>query len=225
LKYAFLFQFRAIPVRSSPLSYLLNQAGNVDRKVFRANSFDEAFPDLSKWAEHYNSLGLADLQLVLGEESKRSKGELEIFGAKIPNELVALIGIPSLILLLLQFISTIGYLLNNSEPINVDQASKWSFMLKGFGFLLFGISTILLLPISASVGTLMFAIPESWYRIPVWYTLSLAVIILSLVATVTLDMLRRRVRYDDSPKSELAANPTSTDHQSQSEDGDITMWP
>jgi hypothetical protein len=210
-------QFPTTPVKSDPLSYMLKQVANVDPRLFRVDSFAEAFPNLSTWGEHYGSLKLSDLDIVLGEQSKKSTGELEIFGAKIPNELVALIGIPSLILLLLQFISTAGYLLRTVDPINVEQASQWSLMLKGFGFFLFGFSTTFILPISASVGTVTFATPETWYRIPVWCSLTTFLCILSLVALLMLDMLRRRVKYDDVPKSESTPEEVPPDRPNEPE--------
>jgi hypothetical protein len=91
---SFFCELPTTAINSDPLTYLLKKVDNVEHKLFRAESFAEAFPSLSKWAAHYDTLKLDDLDIVLGEQSKQSRGELEIFGAKIPNELVAWIGLP-----------------------------------------------------------------------------------------------------------------------------------
>ena len=133
---------------------------------------------------------------VLDEQSRESRGEFEVFETKVPNELIALIGIPLLILLLLQLISTSIYLLKNPVDLGVDQASQWSLMLKGVGFFAFGLSTMCILPAAAAVTTFFCATPETWYRVPLWLTTAIAVCILSIIATVRVNMLRSRVSYN-----------------------------
>ena len=204
-------QFATTPIKSDPLWLLLDTVGHVEPKLYRANRFADAFPNLAKWGKNYGTIKLEDLNTILEEQSKQSRGELEIFGAKIPNELVALIGIPSIILLLFQFISTALYLLNNVEPINVDQASRWPLLLKGFGFGLMGLSTTLFLPVIASVATVTYATPETSYRIWFWCSLALFVIVLSGVATMLLDSLRRKVTYESGQASSSSGEVTSPD--------------
>jgi hypothetical protein len=114
--------FPVTPKNSDPLEFLLHTAPGVEKKVSRAESFDDAFPNLTKLGEKYRSLPFDHLNAILGEESKRSKGELEIFGAKIPNELVGWIGIPALGLLFIRFISTCLYLLKHADSIRARRS-------------------------------------------------------------------------------------------------------
>jgi hypothetical protein len=56
-------------------------------------------------------------------------------------------------MLLLQFISASSYLLKDPVALNIEQASQWSLMLKGFGFLVFGLSKNFVLPTAAEYAS------------------------------------------------------------------------
>lgn len=65
--------------------------------------WDKRFSALLRLPPEYRRIQLPELKSLLTAQAQRSKGELEIFGAKIPNEVIALFGVPILILLLFQF--------------------------------------------------------------------------------------------------------------------------
>ena len=137
-------------LHADSLVYLLSKCKKIDPKRVEANAFDDVFSNLAKLGANYRSLTLSDLDGILEDESKRSKGELEVFGAKIPSELVTWVGLPLLAVLLLQFSSVCGYITKRVDTIDVDVASQWSFLLSGFGFVLFGFGTTCLLPAIAA---------------------------------------------------------------------------
>jgi hypothetical protein len=118
------------------LSYWLSKCTGIDPQVRKAETFDEAFPNPATLGVHYRSLKFDDLKSILEEQSKRTKGELELFGTKAPNELITWLGIPLLGLLLLQFAATCSYITDHSAEIGIDEASQWSFLLKGFSVLM-----------------------------------------------------------------------------------------
>jgi hypothetical protein len=60
---------------------------------------------LAQPGDNYQTVPFDKLDGLLADKNKRSKGELELFGAKIPNDLVAWLGIPALALLFKDFLA------------------------------------------------------------------------------------------------------------------------
>jgi len=124
-----LWLFVEMPVEPhwlSPFDAFFAKCQKLLPNLRRAPNFDETFPGLARLGEHYRSLKLTDLDGILEEEGKRSKGELDVFGAKIPSELLTIVGLPALCVLLIQFLSITRYIRANTDTISVEAASKWS---------------------------------------------------------------------------------------------------
>jgi len=131
----------------SPFDLFFEECHSFLPKLERLANFDEEFPNLTKLGPAFRSLRLSDIDRILEEEAKRSKAELEVFGAKIPSELITIVGLPVLWLLLLQFTSICRYIRANTDAISPDGASKYPSVLRGFNVFTF---LVLLLPVAAS---------------------------------------------------------------------------
>jgi hypothetical protein len=93
-------------------------------------------------------------------ETKRSKAELDVVGVKIPGELVTLFGLPALWVLLVQFIATCHYILQNTRQISSEIASKWLNVIKHPVLLFLGFLTIGLLPAGAAIASMPVVPPK-----------------------------------------------------------------
>jgi hypothetical protein len=172
-------EFSADQKWSSPFNHFLDKTHTFLPKLVGPATFDETFPNLALLGPNYRSLLLADLDRILDDESKRSKGELDVFGAKIPSDLLSFIGLPLLWILLVQFISTCRYIRANTAEISIEAASKWSGALKGFGSISFGFLTIWLLPLLASYLTVRYLPPEDKLLLCLFWILFILILLAS----------------------------------------------
>ncbi len=149
-----------------PFDIFFDELHSFFPKLERAASFEDTFPNLTKLGPDFRSLALKDMDRILEEEGKRSKAELDVFGAKIPSELITIVGLPVLWLLLLQFISICRYIRANADSISTDAASKYPSILKGF--IVFTV-LIVFLPGAVSFASMFFVPPKDLLtRIFMW---------------------------------------------------------
>lgn len=207
----------------NPFSYFFTKLGSILPDLRSGASFDETFPNLTQLGLNYRSLKLSDLDPILEEQSKRSKGQLEVFGAKIPSELVPFVGLPLLLAMLLQFTSICHYIRENVTRISADTASKWSILLRGFGFLLFGIVTTFGLPVLVTVLSWLFATPRSlihpigwgWVGSIGWGLVGLMIALAGVSAAWNLLVLRKMVTPKDvggvAAKTDGSTDPNETE--------------
>ena len=192
-----LWLFVEMPVKPhwvSPFDAFFAKCRKLLPKLRRAPNFDETFPGLARLGEHYRSLKLSDLDGILEEEGKRSKGELDVFGAKIPSELLTVVGLPALCVLLLQFLSTSRYIRANTDTISVEAASKWSGLLKGIGFWLYCCIAIWALPIAASVLSQIVVPPKGLVVYCGFWIPTVLIVVFSTCALFHLSAIRKMVR-------------------------------
>jgi hypothetical protein len=185
-------------IKADLLATLLARCNGVDPHRATEHTFDAAFPNLTKLGDHYRSLKLSDLEAILEAESQRSKGDVELFGAKISSELFVLLGLPSLFVLLLQFASLSIYIAQNVVSISIDEASQWSLLLNDIGSIAFGLGAIFILPVFATVMNVLFATTTTWYRWLLWGPLATIVIAASTLSAISIHRLRCRVGIEGS---------------------------
>jgi hypothetical protein len=155
--------------------------------------FANAFPNLSTLPSTLQDEGLDSLGPLL-QAAQQQKGELEVFGAKIPNELIALLGLPALAILLFQFSAVGFYVASNVEWLDQEEASEWSFLLRGWPFLIMSVGTIFVFPALASVLTFFFLPGENSSPKPITLALTIIVVMFGAVAFVAIQRLRSRVQ-------------------------------
>jgi hypothetical protein len=174
----------------------VSPALELDRRRGKHSNFAEAFPNLERISDDYQDKRLVSLGTVLEEGTQQSKEQIEVFGAKISAEVIPLVGLPILIVFLFQFSAVGFYGAGHVERIEEEHASQWSFMLRGWPFLLLSFGTIFVLPATASILSLwmFFKLPEGMlFPKSVYAVLISAVVICSLVAFISLERLRLRV--------------------------------
>lgn len=165
----------------------------LDPVLGKKDSFGAAFPNLEQLndtfqKEVFSSLGNSLQEFVI----QQPKGELEVFGAKIPSELIAIFGLPTLAIFLFQF-SVVGfYTASNTEALGQEEASEWSFLLSGWPFLFMGLAC-LAFPAAVSIWTLFFVVwGDLWPNLG-YLALVLVVLICDIRAFCALLRLRTRV--------------------------------
>jgi hypothetical protein len=156
--------------------------------------WDKRFYALLGLPSEYRKIQLPELKSLLTAQAQRSKGELEVFGAKIPNEIIALFGVPILIILLFQFWAVCSYANSQNDSIKLEDASQWSFLLNAPPFFLMSIGIILILPISSAICSALFISGPSYFPPFVGWIFATVVTLISVLATKHLVRLRNRVR-------------------------------
>jgi hypothetical protein len=170
------------------LDILLNHCSPADKTL--AHDFAQAFPDLSNWINahgEYQTLELADLKNNLSEERQAEKRDFDVFGVKIESDQIAIFGLPTLAFLLFNLGIVARYMANHVEKIDVEVASNWSFLLRGWPFEILTLAVAILLPIAAAAAT--------WIRVHdralLTSILSGVAIVSALFAAHSLFLLRR----------------------------------
>jgi hypothetical protein len=158
------------------LKVLLDRCKGIRADLGRASSFDRAFPNLSKLPNYYLALKLDDLEVRLNEKSESSKGELQVLGVSIPNDMIVYVGTSLLAILLIQFCSVCRYLSRNVAALDLEQASRWHLLLKGFGFSWIGRHAVWFLPIGAILSSIIVVLKPHSYHSWFWCIVALAAI-------------------------------------------------
>lgn len=123
---------------------------------------------------------------------------MKVFGIKFSSDLIPLFGLPTLAVFLFQF-SAIGfYVASNVERLEHEEASQWSFLLRGWPFFLLCFGTVLFLPVVASILSLLPLPGDALLAKPVNLVFGTTVVGLSLAAFIALEILRSRVRRNPS---------------------------
>jgi hypothetical protein len=155
-----------------------------------------AFPNLDRQtkADHQDrTLLLVDLERELSDKTKSEKRDFEIFGVKIGSDQIALFGLPGLGLLLFNLGAIALYVTKHAETLEVEEASNWSFLLRGWQFSVLTYFVVVGLPFVAALYT--------WIRIqdrtPKTWLLSILLIGCSLFVAYGIHQLRRRVGLKD----------------------------
>ncbi len=162
----------------------------------KKSDFAEAFPDLDALPDNYRKQRLASLHTLLEEATRQSKTDLEVFGVKIPSDLITRLGLPFLFVLLFQFAAICCYSARHVERLEEEEASQWSFLLDGSPFFLLSFGTIFCLPVAAailSLWKLLSARGGFWSANPFDVVLSFIVSVCAAVAFGWLWLLRSRV--------------------------------
>jgi hypothetical protein len=181
-------------------AYGISPALALDPALGQKANFAEAFPNLIKLKDEYQHENLESLLSLLEEAvAQQQSGELEVFGAKIPNELIALLGLPILAALLFHFSAVGFYVASNVEQINENESSEWSFLLKGWPFFAVSLGAILVLPSVASVLTVVFALGQNWWSKLMHLVLTIMAVASSSIAFWAIRRLRSRVRHSAEP--------------------------
>lgn len=121
----------------------------LDPVLGRKTKFGEAFPNLEKLPAQYQIEDPGALPTLLEKTvTQQQKGELEIFGAKVPSDLIALLGLPILAILLFQFSAVGFYVRSHIERIGEEEAAEWSFLLQGWPFLIMSLVTSFVCPVA-----------------------------------------------------------------------------
>jgi hypothetical protein len=179
----------SVDVEAKPLYF--SPALLLDPVLGKLPNFAFAFPNLNKLPDNYQNQRIGSLGTSLEEAvAQQPKGDLEVFGAKVPSELVALLGLPALATLLFQFASLGFYTASNVERLGQDEATQWSFLLKGWPFLLISIVAIFVFPAVASVCIFVSVSEENWSSEPIYLALTIIVLICSAVAFIAIRRLR-----------------------------------
>ena len=150
--------------------------------------FEFDFPALNAIVEKFGAFSFEELRRLMASED-RPKETLEIFGARIPTDLIAKVGVPLLIVLQWQFASVCRFLARAQHPISLSSASRWSFLLNGFGFALVAYGSVSILPVAATLSSLWYVAGVTWYGIGLLGMVGFA----SALTTMRLSLLRRRV--------------------------------
>jgi len=165
-----------------------------DDKLGKTHDFAEAFPSLEKLSPNYQIERLDSLSTSLEEAAQQSKEQIEVFGAKISNELIPLFGLPVLAIFLFQFSAVGFYVAFNVDRLEVEDASQWSFLLSGWPFLALSFGTIFALPAAASIAN-FFSVPgETFLPKPISLLFAIGIVVCAAVAFVALQRLRLTVR-------------------------------
>jgi hypothetical protein len=167
---------------------------NFDPELGKEPNFTKAFPNLDKLPDAYQNQRITSLDTSLeGALALQSKGELEIFGIKIPTESIALLGLPVLAVFLFQFSAIASYTTSRVERLEEEDASQWSFLLSGWRFIGLSYGTIVFLPVAASIVSLIFARGESLLLNAISVAFTIIVLVLVREAFRSLRALRSRV--------------------------------
>jgi hypothetical protein len=187
--------FLSVGLEAKPVSF--SPALALDPILGAKTDFAAAFPNLEKLPDAYQNQKLRSLGTSLSESvAQQPKAELEVFGAKLPSDLIALLGLPVLAILLFQFSAVGFYGASRAGQLDDEDASHWSFMLRGWPFVATSFGTIFLLPAVAagfSLWKLLRVQDEMLLPKPVYLGLSIVVVACSLIAFVSLARLRALV--------------------------------
>lgn len=87
--------------------------------------FAHSFPNLDDLAKHLKGLSLGDLQLFIASEQRRSGEKVEIFGAKLPQDSVAIWGIGLLLVVIAYFWIVLRQFTSNPAMARVESTVAW----------------------------------------------------------------------------------------------------
>jgi hypothetical protein len=168
----------------------------LDKDLGDKQDFSHAFPNLSSVDDIYLSKSFQRLGTALDAGAARQTGDIELFGTKFSRDLIPLFGLPILIVLLFQFSAVGFYGASRVQKLEEEDASQWSFLLKGWPFWILSCGAIFVLPSVASILSLwrFFAVPgETLLPRSVYIGLGIAVALISAIGFISLERLRRRV--------------------------------
>jgi hypothetical protein len=189
------------------LSVLLSKCKGIRTDLARASSFEHAFSNLSKLPNYYWALNLDDLEVRLKEKSESSKGQLEVFGVSIPNEMIVYVGFALLGILLLQFWSICRYLARNAAELDLDQASRWHLLLKGIGFSWIGRQAVWILrSVSAALSIAVVLRPHGYHWFFWWLVVFLSVLVVSVFSAVYVHRIYRKSESSNRSGDESVSN-------------------
>jgi hypothetical protein len=163
--------------------------------------FETTFPSLEKLPDSYQKLRLNSLRTSLEEAiDQQPGGDLDVFGVKIPSDFIALFGLPVLAALLFQFAAVGSYVASHCEQVELDEASEWAFLLKGWPFMVMAFGAICLFPLGAAISTWVFLIGSNPLSKPWHLAFSLIVAMLSVFAFIEILRVRSRVCETEQTK-------------------------
>ena len=137
---------------------------------------------------------LGSLETLLERDvEKQPKQDLDVFGAKIPSEMVGLLGLPLLIVLLFQLSAIAFYTARKFKRMDEAEVSAWSFLLPGFPFTLLCLGSICGLPVTAAILTLIFQPGGNQISIISHWTLTVITVACGIAAFAVMLILRRCV--------------------------------
>jgi hypothetical protein len=102
-----------VRISCKPLAQLLNFAKFAPDEVAQMDgNFDSAFGDLSKLSKGLGSLTMSDINGYLHRLRDESGKEIELYGAKIPQEAISIWGTILLVTLQLYFVAHLGHIVS-----------------------------------------------------------------------------------------------------------------
>lgn len=167
----------------------------LDPALVKNANFAQTFPSLEKLTVQYQTEKFPSLGTLLDEAvAQQKKGDLELFGAKVSSDLIALLGLPILAILLFQFSAVSFYVRFNVEGIEEEVATNWSFLLNGWPFLIMSLVTSFVFPVCISVWTLVFVWGRDLRSNLTYLALLIIVLMCSMTAGFAMLQLRAKVR-------------------------------
>lgn len=165
-------------------------------------TFKEAFPDLSDATKYLTSLTLDQLENYLRDQANKEGEKVELFGAKIPYDLVSLFG--ATLLVACQFYMWC-HLLRVESCISTgstleDFTGYIGFYKERLSIRLFTLSSVSILPVGTLVLALWSARRDEWWR---WTTAIVAILLSSLLGF----LLTRQFRAIWNLESSVASTP------------------
>ncbi len=159
----------------------------------KKRDFAEAFPNLDRLPDNYQTQRLSSLQTSLEEAIRKSEEEIEVFGAKIRSDFVPLFGLPMLVIFLFQFSAVAFYVSSNVERLETEEASQWSFLIRGSPFWVLSFGAIFVVPAAASILSFVSVPGETLLPKPISLLLAIVVVVCAAAAFFALQNLRLRV--------------------------------
>jgi hypothetical protein len=168
----------------TPLDALLSKAA-LDDRIY-SKKFIEAFPNLSAYVQDKNERLISIKNRLLEKTSE--KQEFDLFGVKIGSDQIAIFGLPTLAILLLNFGAVARYVAKHAVAMDVEVVSNWSFLLKGWLFGLLALAVVIVLPLGSVIVTWIYLHD----RTPQTVVMSCMAIISILFAGHSMFLLRSR---------------------------------
>ncbi len=139
----------AFPLLESHLRSYFNAS---DRQITATagQEFEDAFPDLSRVAKGLESLRLHDLRAYIERQSQESGRDVEIFGAKLPVDVLREWGLPVLAVMQLYFLLHLRRFTARPRPASVS-TFPWIAVYPGMASRAVTTSSVMLAPIAAVI--------------------------------------------------------------------------
>jgi len=175
--------------------------------------FSHSFPNVDDMAKHLTGLSLGDLQIFIAAERRRSGEKIELLGAKVPQDAVAVWGIAILLAIAAYFWAVFR---DFSNRVRTDDAA-WNVPWIGtstetasrVGFML----TLLIPPLTAGYLAWRVIQTEDWLLLRGLYAIALLLMVALMVGTM---LARHKV---------LRSHPVGDKGDAVLSDGDCQMSP